>query len=363
MLRAMTKCVVDPRETCGQCVGERVDEVILSRIARQVGERQHDYGKPRGRGGGLRRDACGRVGIEEPPRAARDHNQHRRERGDGAAAEPEPPLLRFGRRGRHGVPRRPSPERGLRPERVDPHRLGDVLDWVGPRSVTARSSRPSPHDRRLGQADAPGSQNVRAARRYRRHGPSDRGRLLNASPRSMRCNSMRRSGGRPALRSISRSSPRSRTPRRRRCGTPSGAVAGALDDPAMMSVDDGSIRSPLSPEGATACDPHRLPPAGRTHASTKIAAIFRFSLIAPSWVSTTLAQMPASVLPVGWEGPLMCAFLPYRLPSEKGSKGSISDPFGAPSRSVRYLREADLRHETGDFRFRVAPSWLIEFHP
>ena len=96
--------VADARETGGQFVGQGVDEVVLPRIAREVGEGQHDDRKPRGLGGRLRGDACGPVRIEEPPRAARDHNQQRRERG-GERREPETPLLRRGRCGRHGFRR------------------------------------------------------------------------------------------------------------------------------------------------------------------------------------------------------------------------------------------------------------------
>ena len=92
--------VAHARETGYQFVGHGVDEVILPRIARQVDEGRDDDGKTRGLGGRHRGDACRRVRIEEPPRAARDHNHERRERGE--RREPEPPLLR---RGRHGFGR------------------------------------------------------------------------------------------------------------------------------------------------------------------------------------------------------------------------------------------------------------------
>ena len=95
MLRAMTKVSRDARETGGQFVGQRVDEVVLPRIARQIGEGQHDDRKTRGLGGRLRGDACGPVRIEEPPRAARDHDDQRRERG-GERREPETPFLGAG---------------------------------------------------------------------------------------------------------------------------------------------------------------------------------------------------------------------------------------------------------------------------
>ena len=109
-------------------VGQGVDEVILRRIAREIGERQHDDRKTRGLGGRLRGDACGPVRIEEPPRAARDHNQQRRERG-GERREPETPLLRRGRCGdrRHGF-RRLRLRWSADLQRIDVHRLGDVLE-------------------------------------------------------------------------------------------------------------------------------------------------------------------------------------------------------------------------------------------
>ena len=69
------EAAADARKTGGQFVGQGVDEVVLPRIAREIGEGQHDDRKPRGLGGRFRGDACGPVRIEEPPRAARDHNQ------------------------------------------------------------------------------------------------------------------------------------------------------------------------------------------------------------------------------------------------------------------------------------------------
>ena len=130
-------------ETGGQFIGERVDEVVLPRIARQVGEGQHDDRKTRRLGGRLRGDACGPVRIEEPPRAARDHNQQRRERG-GERREPETPLLRRGRCGRHGFRRfrRLRLGRDAHLQRIGANRPSMFLSWVGPRSVTSISSLP-----------------------------------------------------------------------------------------------------------------------------------------------------------------------------------------------------------------------------
>ena len=134
MLRAMTKLSRMRARAGGQFVGQGVGEVVLPRIAREIGEGQHDDRKPRGLGGRLRGDACGPVRIEEPPRAARDHNQQRRERG-GERREPETPLLRRGRCGRH----RRHGFRRLRLrwsadlKRIDVDRLRDVLERGQPK--------------------------------------------------------------------------------------------------------------------------------------------------------------------------------------------------------------------------------------
>ena len=90
--------VADARETGYQFIGRGVDEVVLPRIAREVGEGQHDDRKTRGLGGRLRGDACGPVRSEEPPRAARDHDQQRRERG-GEHASPKRPFCGVGAAG------------------------------------------------------------------------------------------------------------------------------------------------------------------------------------------------------------------------------------------------------------------------
>ena len=122
----MTKLSRKRARAGGQFVGQGVDEIVLPRIARQIGEGQHDNRKPRGLGGRLRGDACGPVRIEEPPRAARDHNEQRRERG-GERGEPETPFLRRGRCGRHGFRRlRLRGDADL--QRIDADRLCDVLE-------------------------------------------------------------------------------------------------------------------------------------------------------------------------------------------------------------------------------------------
>ena len=138
----MTKVVAEARETGGQFVGQGVDEVVLPRIARKIGERQHDDRKTRGLGGRVRGDACGPVRIEEPPRAARDQDDQRRERG-GERREPETPLPRHGRCGRHGFRRfRLRGHADL--QRIDVDRLGDVLE-LGRAEIRHRQVEPPFH--------------------------------------------------------------------------------------------------------------------------------------------------------------------------------------------------------------------------
>ena len=141
----MTKLSRDAGETGDQFVGQGVGEVVLPRIAREIGERQHDDRKPRGLGGRLRGDACGPVRIEEPPRAARDHNQQRRERG-GERREPETPLLRRGRCGRHGFRRfrrlRLRGDADL--QRIGANRPFDVLE-LGRPEIGDRHLEPAAH--------------------------------------------------------------------------------------------------------------------------------------------------------------------------------------------------------------------------
>src|ERR1700722_17546373 len=119
----------ETRKTGGQFVGQGVDQVVLRRIARQIGERQHDDRKTRGLGGRVRSDACGPVRNGEPPRAAPNHNEQRRESG-GERREPETLSLRGWRGGRDGFCRL----RRLRLrwaadlKRIDSYGLGDVLE-------------------------------------------------------------------------------------------------------------------------------------------------------------------------------------------------------------------------------------------
>ena len=88
----------------GQFVRQGVDEVILPRIAGEVGERQHDYRETRGLGRRLRGDACGQVRAEEIPGGCRNHHEQRRERG-GEPCESGTPLPGGARGGGHGLRR------------------------------------------------------------------------------------------------------------------------------------------------------------------------------------------------------------------------------------------------------------------
>ena len=58
------EAVADARETGGQFISYSVGEVILRRIARQIGEGQHDHGMTRGRErrGHIRGDRRGSIG-------------------------------------------------------------------------------------------------------------------------------------------------------------------------------------------------------------------------------------------------------------------------------------------------------------
>ena len=131
--------IAEARETGGQSVGQGVDEVVLPRIAAQIGERQHDDRKPRDLGGRVRGRACGPVRSEEPPRAGRDHNQQRRE-GRGERREPGTPPRRRWRVSR-APPASPGQGRPLAANKREPG-LSMFLSWVGPSSVTAISSLP-----------------------------------------------------------------------------------------------------------------------------------------------------------------------------------------------------------------------------
>ena len=59
------EAVADARESGGQFIGERVGEVVLRRIAGEIGEGQHDDGKTRGLGGRVRGDVAGRFALRK----------------------------------------------------------------------------------------------------------------------------------------------------------------------------------------------------------------------------------------------------------------------------------------------------------
>ena len=69
------EAVADARKSGGQFIGERVGEVILRRIAGEIGEGQHDDGKTlsRERRRRVRGDGRRSVSAEEIPSARREH--------------------------------------------------------------------------------------------------------------------------------------------------------------------------------------------------------------------------------------------------------------------------------------------------
>ena len=71
------EAVADARESGGQFIGEGVGEVILRRIAAEIGERQHDNGKTLSgeRRRRVRGDGRRPVRVEEPPCACRDDDE------------------------------------------------------------------------------------------------------------------------------------------------------------------------------------------------------------------------------------------------------------------------------------------------
>ena len=99
------------------------------------------------------------------PRAARDHHQQCRERG-GKRRESETPLLWRGRCGRHGFRRlRPRGDADL--QRIDPDRLGDILE-LGRAEIGDREIEPTLDLSIgvLGQADRAGLGDAFQPRRY-----------------------------------------------------------------------------------------------------------------------------------------------------------------------------------------------------
>ena len=113
------EAVVDARESGGQFIGEDVGEVILRRIAGEIGERQHDDGKTlsrerrrRVRGDGRRSVRAGQI-----PRSAREQNEQCRDPGGDRGQR-----RTLFRRGRFRLGKLADLER------IDPDRLGDVLE-------------------------------------------------------------------------------------------------------------------------------------------------------------------------------------------------------------------------------------------
>ena len=120
----------------GQALGQRVGEVILRRIAGEIGERQHDDGKARAGGGLSRRARIGwrRGNTRRPPRPYE-------QRGDPCAEKRERRAL-FGRASGRLRLRRGLRLGGLADfERIDPDRLGDVLE-LGRAEIADREIEP-----------------------------------------------------------------------------------------------------------------------------------------------------------------------------------------------------------------------------
>jgi hypothetical protein len=123
VLRAMTK-LLETRQFGGESLGDAVGEIVLGGIVGEVGEGQHHDGESRGLGRRLRSDGRGPVRIEKPPRAAADQDKQCGQRC-GERHERRT-LLRRGRpRGHYRLCQRGDAD----PQRVDPDRLGDVLEW------------------------------------------------------------------------------------------------------------------------------------------------------------------------------------------------------------------------------------------
>ena len=133
------EAVRDLCEAGGQLVGQRVGEVVLRRIAGKIGEGQRHDGKTCGRAGrDVRGDESGPVGGDIVPYAARGPGER-----DDRDGEKRAPRARFlaGR-----------PGRGYRfclcgnadIERIDPDRLGDVLE-VGRAEIRDGEVKPPLH--------------------------------------------------------------------------------------------------------------------------------------------------------------------------------------------------------------------------
>ena len=148
MVCAITTAVSEARDGGGQLVGQGVGEVILRRIAGEIGEGQHHDGKTRRLGRRLRGDGRGSIGGEEIPSAAGDNEDQSCDPG-GEKREPRT-LFRLGRFLRRGL----RPRRLADFERIDPNRVGNILEL--PRTEIADGKIKPPFDLTigvLGQAD------------------------------------------------------------------------------------------------------------------------------------------------------------------------------------------------------------------
>ena len=113
------EAVADAREIGGEVLGDAVGEIVLGRIAGEIGEGQHHDREMRG----LRRfRAGGRRGCTSRSRRPEEQAPRRRRRAGRRANVAWTPVASPDRlAARSGLARRADLQR------VDPHRLGDVL--------------------------------------------------------------------------------------------------------------------------------------------------------------------------------------------------------------------------------------------
>ena len=155
VLRAITKLSRDARQIGRQVLGDAVGEIVLGRVAGEVGEGQHDEGETRGLGRRGDRGAWRGRRCRRRPRPVSRREDTRRLRGDcdETRRSREPDRKSAARGSNSGIfgscepqpPSQASPARGRPPrQRIDPDRPFDVLELPSaPRSAdSAMSSLP-----------------------------------------------------------------------------------------------------------------------------------------------------------------------------------------------------------------------------
>ena len=144
------EAVADAREFGGEVFGDAVGEIILARIAGEIGEGEHDDGEMRG----LRRFR--QAAAEQVPAARGGQKQKGGDRGEPANARPSVVSARCLAASRR---RRPRLRLGRLADfqRIDPDRLGDVLE-LGRAEITDLQIEPRLHlpVGVLGEADRAG---------------------------------------------------------------------------------------------------------------------------------------------------------------------------------------------------------------